>query len=177
MIDGYLTWVFLLCAVGVVLLAAEFFLPTGGVLVVAALGCFAAAVGLILLYGTHAEAIAAVIALCVGVPVAGSVLFYGWRRLALKPGLDSDTKAATAGTAPEVAELDRLKGRYGRTVSPMRPSGTVEIDGRRIDAMTEGRMLDANVWVKCVEVRAGRVIVRQVDTPDELSNIELDDLK
>jgi membrane-bound serine protease (ClpP class) len=47
----------------------------------------------------------------------------------------------------------------------MRPSGTVEFDGRRVDAMTEGVMLDAGVWVRCLEVKGGRVIVREMESP------------
>jgi membrane-bound serine protease (ClpP class) len=59
----------------------------------------------------------------------------------------------------------------------MRPSGTVEFDGRRVDAMTEGVMLDAIVWVKCVDVKAGKVIVRQVPKPKDLSEFDIADLK
>ena len=48
----------------------------------------------------------------------------------------------------------------------MRPSGIVEFDGRRVDCVTEGMMLDANEWVRCVDVKAGRVVVRQIDKPN-----------
>ncbi|MBY0455855.1 MAG: hypothetical protein K2V38_00810, partial [Gemmataceae bacterium] len=65
-----------------------------------------------------------------------------------------------------------LKGRTGRTVSPMRPSGTVEIDGKRVDAMTEGGMLDAGVWVRCVDVKAGKVVVRALEEQPDLSDLE-----
>ena len=128
------------------------------------------------LYGERDEAIAAVIALCVGVPITGSVLFYGWRRLSLKSALNSDMTDTTATSVPIIAELENLRGLVGRTVSPMRPSGVVEFEGRRIDAMTEGLMLDAKVWVKCIDVKAGRVIVRQVEPSTPLSAMELDPL-
>jgi membrane-bound ClpP family serine protease len=173
--DWYISLAFLLIGVGVVLLLAEFFLPTGGILVVCGIAAWVIAVGLILLYGDTQEAIAAVFALCVGGPIAWTLTFNAWKRLALKTGLDSETIRATALDIPELAELDQLKGRYGKTVTPMRPSGSVEIDGRRVDAMTEGMMLDANVPVKCVDIRAGRVIVRQADPP-ALSDMNFDSL-
>jgi membrane-bound serine protease (ClpP class) len=173
--EWYLILAFVLFGFGVVLLTAEFFLPTGGVLVVAAVGCFVLAVGLILYYGTMYEAVAAIIGLSVGLPIAGGVMFYGWRRLSLKSGVDSESGSATVISAPELAELEQLRGRHGRTVSFMRPSGTVEIDGRRIDALTEGMMLEPGVWVRCVDVRAGRVIVRQVEPPGDLSDMRIDD--
>jgi membrane-bound serine protease (ClpP class) len=48
----------------------------------------------------------------------------------------------------------------------LRPSGVVDFDGKRIDTLTEGFPVDAGAWVRCIEVKAGKVIVRQVDGPD-----------
>lgn len=174
--EWYLTAAVLLIGLGVVLLAAEFFFPTGGVLVVAAVGCFAVAVGLIVLYGDTQEAVAAVIGLSVGLPIAGALMFHGWRRMALRSALDPDAEDATIATTPEASALGALKGRHGKTVTPMRPSGVVEFDGRRVDALTEGVMLDAGVWVRCVDARAGRVVVRRVESPGDLADMSLDEL-
>lgn len=174
--DWYLTVAVLLIGLGVVLLTAEFFIPTGGVLVVAAVGCFAIAVGLIVLYGDTEEAVAAVLALSLGLPIAGTIMFHGWRRMALKSALDPDARDDTVATTPEATSLEALKGRHGKTITPMRPSGVVEFDGRRVDALTEGLMLEAGAWVKCVDVRAGRVVVRRVESPGDLADMSLDDL-
>ena len=43
---------------------------------------------------------------------------------------------------PSMGELEALKGRHGKTLSSMRPSGSVDFDGRRVDALTEGMMID-----------------------------------
>ena len=51
-------------------------------------------------------------------------------------------------------------------MSDLRPSGVANFDGRRVDVITEGMMVDAGGWVRCVDVRAGRVLVRPVDKPD-----------
>jgi membrane-bound serine protease (ClpP class) len=159
----YLTIAFVLIGLGILLLVAEIFVPTGGILVVAALLCFAAAVGTILYYGTATEAVVALVGLAVGLPATGYVAVLAWRRMALETVLDDEP------VPPVVSphETDVLKGRIGKTVSPMRPSGSVEIDGKRVDAMTEGMMLDAGVWVRCVDVKRGQVIVRQIDDPAE----------
>ena len=170
--DWYLTVAAVLIGCGVVLLAAEFFLPTGGVLVVGGVLGMVAAVGLIMLYGTTREAIVAVIGLCVGLPIAWAGLVYAWKSMALPGGLDSDAASATVAT--EFPELEALRGRHGKTLTPMRPSGSVEIDGRRVDALSEGMMIDAGVWVKCVDVKPGKVIVREVEKPGDLANINLE---
>lgn len=159
----YLTIALVVIALGAFLLLAEIFVPTGGILVVAALLFFAIGVGTILYYGSTAEGVVAVIGLAVGLPASGYIAVVAWRRMSLDTVLEDAPTAA----APPVAnpDTDGLKGRAGRTVSPLRPSGTVEFDNKRVDAMTEGTMLDAGVWVRCVEVRRGQVIVREMEEP------------
>jgi membrane-bound serine protease (ClpP class) len=158
----YLTIALILIGIGVFLLLAEILMPTGGILVVAALLFFAFAVGMILYYGTRIEAVVAIIGLAVGLPAIGYVSVVAWRRMSLDTVLDD---AATGPIAAPVAEIEALKGRTGKTVSPMRPSGSVEFDGKRVDAMTEGTMLEAGVWVRCVDVKRGQVIVRKMEEP------------
>ncbi len=170
--DGYLVLAALLVGAGLLLMSAEFFLPTGGIFLVAGLAGWAGAIGVLLLYGTATEASVAVIAMAIGVPIGGSIAVWLWKKSASRLGLPPN--AATALDPTEAGELVALKGRYGVTATPMRPSGAVVIDGRRVDAMTEGLMLDAGVSVKCVDVRIGRVIVRRADAP-KLTDLTFDD--
>lgn len=160
----YLTIALILIGIGVFLLLAEILVPTGGILVVAAMIFFAFAVGIILYYGTTIEAVVAIVGLAVGLPAAGYVAVLAWSRMSLDTVLEDTTAAPVAVPG---SESDVLKGRTGKTVSPMRPSGTVEFDGKRVDAMTEGTMLDAGVWVRCVDVKRGQVIVREMEEPTD----------
>ena len=161
----YLTIALVLMALGILLLLAEVLVPTGGILVVGALLFFACGVGIILYYGTLTEGVVAMGGLAIGGPAAFYVGVLAWRRLSLDSELDAGATVVTS--QPQVGELERLKGRTGKTVSPMRPSGSVEFDGKRVDAMTEGIMLDAGVWVRCVDVRWGQVIVRRMELPGD----------
>jgi membrane-bound serine protease (ClpP class) len=171
----YLAIALVLIAIGVVLLLAEILLPTGGFLVVGALLFFALGVGTILYYGDTTEAVVALGGLAVGLPAAGFVAIHAWRRLSIGSALDAGPTEGGLAGGSQLTELGALKGRVGKTVSPMRPSGTVEFDGRRLDAMTEGMMIDAGVWVRCVDVKAGNVIVRKMDAPGDIHDINLDD--
>lgn len=165
--DSYQIVALVLIALGVALLGAEILAPTGGILVVGALVFFALAVGVVLYSGTLIEAVVVVGGMAVGLPAAGFAAVSAWRRMSLDSALD-----AGATDAPAAAEVPSLKGRTGKTVSPLRPSGTAEFDGKRVDAMTEGTMLDAGVWVKCMEVKRGQVIVRRMENPPDVSGIE-----
>jgi len=161
----YLTIALILIGIGVLLLIAEILVPTGGIMVVGSLLFFAFAVGIILYYGTLMEAVVAIGGLAIGMPAAAFVAVAAWRRMSLDTVTDDPTAAPAA--VPTTTEADTLKGRTGKTVSPLRPSGTVEFDGKRVDAMTEGTMLDAGVWVRCVDVKRGQVIVRKMEEPPD----------
>src|SRR4051794_29002603 len=173
--QDYLTIALVLFALGLVCLLAEILLPTGGILVVVSLLFFAFGVGTILYYGTAAEAAVALGGLAVGLPAAGAVAVYAYRRMSIGSPLDADnTDASVVTQLPQLVELDALKGRTGKTVSTMRPSGVVEFDNRRVDAMSEGMMLDAGVWVRCVDVKGGKVIVRRLEHGADVSDIQPD---
>jgi membrane-bound serine protease (ClpP class) len=166
----HLTIALVLIGLGVLMLLAEILLPTGGFLVVGALLFFTCAVGIIM-YHDAVQGAVALVGLAVALPAVGYASVAAWRRMSLDSALD----AASAAPVPPVLvpEVETLKGRTGKTVSPLRPSGSVEFDGKRIDAMTEGTMLDAGVWVRCVEVRRGQVIVRKMDEPSDVPVLNL----
>jgi membrane-bound ClpP family serine protease len=164
---------YVLIALGVVLVIAELFIPSGFILVVIGACCALVGVGLMFVHGSMENALMALLSLCVGGPLLGGLVFYLWpyspmgRRL-IRAAEDDVTVATMAGNV----ELEGLRGKTGRTVSPLRPSGVAVFDGRRIDVITEGLMVDAGQWVKCVEVRANKVLVRPADPPtlDDFEN-------
>jgi membrane-bound serine protease (ClpP class) len=157
---------YILIAVGVVLVVAELFVPSGFILVVIGACCALVGVGLMFVHGSMEDALIALLSLCVGGPLLGGLVFYLWPyspmgRKLIKTAEEDVTVANMAGNA----ELEGLRGKIGRTISPLRPSGVAVFDGRRIDVITEGLMVDAGQWVKCVEVRANKVLVRPADPP------------
>lgn len=174
--EWYLSVALVLIGVGVAALAGEFVAPTGGVLVVAAVAAFATGVGVILLYGSRVEAAAAVVGLCLGVPAMTYVVMTGYRRLALKSALTTPEGAGPAAPAADFGtDLSALRGRTGKAASPLRPAGVAVFDGRRVDALSEGALIDAGTWVRCVGVRGAAVVVRPAEANDPLADIKLDD--
>src|SRR6185312_894691 len=171
----YLTVALVLIAIGATLLVAEILLPTGGILVVGALLFFAIGVGTILYYGDTLEAIAAMAGLAVGLPATGFVAVAAYRRMSLRSALDASGSDGLGTDLPQPVGLDALKGRLGKALSPLRPSGAVEFDGRRVDAMSEGMMIDAGTWVRCVDIRGATVVVREMEPPKDITYIELDE--
>jgi membrane-bound serine protease (ClpP class) len=51
----------------------------------------------------------------------------------------------------------------GVAYTPLRPSGTAIIQGRRVDVVTEGGLIDKGTPVKVVAIEGMRVVVRAID--------------
>jgi membrane-bound serine protease (ClpP class) len=114
------------------------------------------------------------IAVFVIIPIAGPVLLHLMPRTKMgkKLFLDAAAEDASVAAMPVNLELEQLRGRYGKTLSSLRPSGITEFDGRRVDTMSEGDMIAPGQWVRCIDVKAGRVVVRQVDRPPDLADMD-----
>lgn len=56
---------------------------------------------------------------------------------------------------------DALMGAVGKTVTPMRPSGTILVDGRRLDALSEGGYLQPGTAVRIIQVEGSKIIVAE----------------
>lgn len=53
-----------------------------------------------------------------------------------------------------------LEGKRGIAVSYLRPAGIVEIEGRRVDCVAEGELLDAGTRVVVIRIEGNQVFVR-----------------
>jgi membrane-bound serine protease (ClpP class) len=60
-------------------------------------------------------------------------------------------------------------GRSGRALSPLRPSGIAEIDGRRVDVVSDGDFIEPGAPVRVVEVDGYRVVVHRTREQEENS--------
>lgn len=169
----YLTLALSLIGAGVALLVLDLFVPSHGLL--SALGLVAMMIGVAVPFyqGDTSTGLVMLIGVMFLLPVLGFLIFYWWpktpvgRRMFMT-GLGEDE---TVANMPVILELERYRGRIGRAVSPLRPAGIVDFDGKRIDTITEGMMIDAGSWVRCIDVKAGKVIVRAIAEP-KLGDLE-----
>ena len=60
-----------------------------------------------------------------------------------------------------VAKPELLNG-TGVALTQLRPSGTASINGRRVDVVTEGGLIERGTAVKVVAVEGARIVVREV---------------
>jgi membrane-bound serine protease (ClpP class) len=164
-----LSLAYVLIFAGLALLVAEFFLPTHGVLLVLSLSALVLGVAMTFIYSDDATiGFITLISVFVALPILIGVLLHYWPKTPIGKRffLGGPEEDSTIALMPVHLELEQLRGRYGRAISALRPAGVVEFDGRRIDCITEGMMVDPGQWVRCIDVKAGKVIVRPADKPD-----------
>ena len=91
---------------------------------------------------------------------SGVAVLLGARILPETPVTLKHTQGSDEGFVSGPEGLARLAGKHGTSVTTLRPAGLVEIDGRKIDVVTEGEMVEAGTPVEVLRVEGSRVVVR-----------------
>jgi membrane-bound ClpP family serine protease len=163
----------ILLVAGLAIVVLELFVPSGGVLAVVAAIAIVGSVVSALMYEDRTLGTTFALAEIIGV-IAGLVLIVKWwpnssigRRVA--PELPREDEIL-----PE-NEIKQLIGKIGYAKSMMLPSGAVVIEGRTVNAVSEGMAIDAGEQVKVVEVRGNRIVVRKVEIVEQKQPIRRED--
>ena len=165
--DSYALMAILTLALGLALLAAEVFIPSGGLIMTAAGVVFVISVwSAWQAWGKSGELTLFLIyitALIVLFPTVLGGAFYVFprteygRRLMNPPSLEE--------MEPFVAEterLSRLVGKTGTTLTRMGPGGMVLVEGERMHAESEGMLILTDTLVRVLAIKGNRLLVRQV---------------
>ncbi|MCR4397857.1 MAG: nodulation protein NfeD, partial [Firmicutes bacterium] len=153
----------LLFLVGMVLLAIEAFVPGFGVFGFSGIACMV--VSIYLAATTSAGGIQALL-LAIVISAAFVVAFVRfaakrglWKRLALSSTMRGASARREQGGIP--ASLG-LVGKRGVTLTPLRPAGIAEIEGRRVDVVASGEFIERGEAVVVTEETGPRIVVRRV---------------
>ncbi|KGX88918.1 NfeD family protein [Pontibacillus litoralis] len=156
---GYET--IIIFVLGIICIILELFVP-GGIL--GAIGGVGIVSSLFMASDNNSQmALSLLIALCVAI-VASYILFkkIGFENGLLKNIILSDATSTDQGYVSSQTRLE-LIGLCGTAVTPLRPSGTGEFNGERIDVVTEGGFIQARKPVKIVKTEGNRVIVKEIE--------------
>jgi len=140
-----------------ILILAEFFVP-GAVLgilgaialtVSTVLGCYAYRdYAVFIIVGEFAGAVAVILLGMALLPRTGA-----GKRLILQ-----DSQQQAAGFTAVESNLSLL-GKEAKVLTALRPAGTILLDGKRLDAVSNGTIIDAGEQVRVIEVQGNRIVV------------------
>lgn len=160
---GYETLI--LFGVGVVLVLLEFFLAGG---IAGALGAIAI-VASIILAGANPAYMAFSVLIALAVAVSGMVIimkFFGRKLHLLNKMILMDATDTESGYVSNVNRVELL-GKRGLAITTLRPSGTIELDGERIDVVSQGSYIEKGKHVIIVKVEGSRIVVRESNEKGE----------
>lgn len=153
-----LFWALFLFAIGVTLIVIEFILP-GAICGIAGVLCLigSAVVG-INAYPNYAVFIVIGEMLGAAGGIATGLLVLAKTRFGR--GLFLETAQSMENENYTNLVSDRsLVGRAGTVLTALRPSGTIEVDGERVDAVSDGTFIEEGAHVQVTEVYGNRVVV------------------
>lgn len=162
----------LLVVPGLVLLGLELFvIPGFGVAGIGGIVALVAGLGLALVGAgaTGAVVIGALgrVAISVLLALGGGLLLLRFlpnlpfgRRFVLDTEMRADE-----GYSSEPAADHQVLGLTGTALSPLRPSGVADLNGRRVDVVSDGRFIEAGATVEVFRVDGNRIVVRERPRP------------
>lgn len=151
-----------LFVIGIALMVVEIFVPGFGIFGIA--GVIALISGVVLAaYNTEQALFSLGIAVIIAaVVVAIVVKFFKhrgvWNRFVLKDEMKSEEGYYSAPTR------STLVGKIGNTLTPLRPAGTILIDGERVDVVTQGEFILAGKPVVVLSTDGSRVVVKETNS-------------
>ncbi|RKD34736.1 NfeD family protein [Thermohalobacter berrensis] len=101
------------------------------------------------------------ISIILTIVIAILLLKYGYKSPYLDRIILSSKQENKSGYV-SIASRENYLNKEGIAITSLRPAGTIEIDGDRVDAVTEGGYIDKGSKVKVLKVEGPRVVVRKI---------------
>ncbi len=176
-----LFWSVVLLIAGLLLVVAEVFVPSGGVLGFLAVTTVLAAVATAFYNRGLEVGLVFVLITAFAVPAVLAAGFRYWPHTPMgkRVLLEIPTEQEVLPDSPQRRMLRRLVGKVGIAKSMMLPSGAVSVEGLTVDAVSEGVAIEPGQHVRVIEVHGNRVVVSPTDeqlTRTEAVNREPNDL-
>ena len=159
----WLAFAVLLYVLFVVLLVAEVFVPSGGLISVCAALCLIAGTYIFFKHST----VSGVAGVIFGVIMIPSVLIYAYKAFPHtrfgKSVTLSPPERQQGDAIPDTPELKELLGAVGVVLTPLRPVGMCDFAGCRIECVTESGYVDKNKKVEVINVESTQLTVRLIE--------------
>jgi membrane-bound serine protease (ClpP class) len=155
----FAAFLYLACAA---LLIIEVFVPSGGVISICAFACLFGGIYIFYQHGT-AACVAGVIVAIIMIPTVLVLAYKIFPKTKFGKGIILAHPQREQGDA--VPDSDKLKGLLGATgvvLTPLRPVGTCDFSGERVECVAESGYVDKGRKITVIDVESTQVTVREV---------------
>ncbi|MHC4573790.1 MAG: NfeD family protein [Planctomycetota bacterium] len=157
---AFAIFLYFACAV---LIIAEVFVPSGGIISICALACLIGGTAIFFRYSTTAGWIGVVIA-GIMIPSVLIVAYKVFPKTRFGKSVTLAPPERQRGDAiPDTMELKELLGAVGTVITPLRPVGMCDFSGRRVECVAESGYVDKDKTIKVIRVEGTQLTVRLVE--------------
>ncbi|MEW9701605.1 NfeD family protein [Paenibacillus sp. SI8] len=147
--------------IGIVLLILELVVPSFGILSVLGAICLFGGVLMAASDPKEAAIMLGVALLIAVIAIAFAIKYFKhrgiWNRFILKEQLTTEKGFISS------PDHSYLVGMKGEALTPLRPAGTAQIGGERVDVVADGTFIANGKSVLVIQVEGTRVVVREID--------------
>ena len=143
---------------GMLVIAAEVLLPSGGILSIVAVGLLGYSIYLAFTAISFDAGMMMITADLIILPV---VAIIGLKMLGRSPLALKSSLQKSEGVVSYDEKLAQYMGKKGVALTNLRPAGTARIGDKRIDVVTRGDFIEKGEAVEVLKVEGNRVIVRK----------------
>jgi len=156
----FAAFLFFMCAV---LLVLEIFIPSFGFLTACSLMCLAGGIATCFRYGLVAGWVGVAIAV-VEIPIVWIIAYRMFPNTRFGKHVTLQGPEREMGDAiPDTNELKELLGKQGKVLTPLRPVGMCDFEGKRVECVAETGYIEKDKSVKVIHVEQTQLTVRLVE--------------
>ena len=148
----------LLQFLGILVILAEIFIPSLGVLTAIALGLLFYSLYLVFNTISTFSGMVFVGFDLMAIPI---LLILGLKILAISPLSLKNRLSSREGVVSQASNLKEYRDKQGTSVTNLRPAGIALIDGKRLDVVTDGDYIEADTPIIVTGVTGNQIIVEK----------------
>ncbi|MBN1392569.1 MAG: hypothetical protein JW947_07180 [Sedimentisphaerales bacterium] len=161
--DWWLAFAVFLYFACAALIIAEVFVPSGGLISVCALGCLIGGLAIFFRHSTAAGWAGVVIAI-VMIPSVIVIAYKMFPHTKFGKSVTLAPPERQKGDAiADTPKLKELLGSVGEVITPLRPVGTCDFSGQRVECVAEGGYVDKGKKIKVIHIEGTQLTVRVVE--------------
>lgn len=144
------------------LIVLELFIPSHGVLTLAAAVSMIYGIVLCFLVSQWLGFVVTIVVIA-SVPVFIVALVKIWPNtwIGKRIAIQKAQRALPGGSIPDAGKLDKLLGQTGQAITDLRPVGAVMFGDQRVDCVAETGQIDKGCKIAVIRVEGVRVVVRE----------------
>jgi len=161
--DWWLVFAFFLYFACAVLIVAEVFVPSGGLISICAFLCLAGGIAIFFQHSTTAGWIGVIIAVIM-IPSLLVIAYKVFPKTRFGKSVTLTPPQRQPGDAiADTPKLKELLGAVGQVLTPLRPVGMCDFSGQRVECVAESGYIDKGKKVKVIRVQSTQVTVRVIE--------------